>query len=199
MPMSKRSSRALEKAIRLETSGEKVLWTGKPSATAVFRKTLPIWIMGIPWSALTFTMLGILVLAIFFRPPTTRVIPTWEYFMMGAFLIFVGVFVMIGAGMLGAPFWAAWKAGRTAHVITNKRLITVTVGRKIDIKSILPEQLLGFDRQQSADGSGSLTITTGHVRDSDGDRTRLTEDLVGLPDIAKVEKLLRELKARHST
>jgi hypothetical protein len=198
MSKSKRSSKALDKAIRLETSGEKVLWTGKPSTATVFRKSLPIWMMGIPWSALTFTIFAVLVLSIFFSPPARRVIPTWEFFAMGAALIFVGAFVMVGVGMLGAPFWAAWKASRSAHVITDKRLITVTVGRKTEVKSVLPEQLLGFDRQQYPDGSGSLIITTGHVRDSDGGQTRLTEELVGVPDIAKVEKLLRELKALHS-
>ncbi len=199
MSKSKQASEALDKAIRLETSGEKILWIGKPRPTTVFRKTLPIWMMGIPWSALMFPIFAVLILSIFFSPPARRVISTWEYFAMGALLIFVGAFVMVGVGMLGAPFWTAWKASRTAHVITDKRLISVTVGRKIDIKSILPEQLLGFDRQQYPDGSGSLSITTGHVRDSDGDRTRLTEDIVGVPDIAKVEKLLLELKARHST
>lgn len=197
MAKTKALSGALDEVVRRETAGEKVWWTGKPKPTTVFRKTLPIWIMGIPWSALSFTMMGVLVLSIFFSPPPTRVIPRWEYVMAGAFLIFVGVFVMIGAGMLGAPFWTAWKATRTAHVITDKRLITITLGRKLEIKSVLPEQLLGFERQQYADGSGSLIITTGHVRDSEGDTTRTTEELLGVPDIAKVEKLLRELKARR--
>lgn len=186
----------LASAVRQEVRGERIQWLGQPKPSAAFRSATPVWLMGVPWSALTFTIFGALVLAVFFGKAPVRVIPQWEYAAMGAALIFTGAFALVGLGMLLAPIWAWWKARHTVHVITDKRLATLTTGRSTRIRSVLPHQLLRFERKERADHSGSLRIVTGYAKDSDGDRTEFSEDLVGIPDVSKVEQLLRRMQVR---
>lgn len=158
-----------------------------------FRSAMPMWFMGVPWSALMLTLFGVLCAAIFWAKPPTREIHQFEYFAMGAAFLFTGAFTLLGLGMLGYPFWAAGKARRTVHVITDKRLITLTAGRHTEIRSVEPHQIVSYQRSERADGSGSLRLVTGYEKDSDGDRVEMTEHLIGIPEVAKVERLLREL------
>jgi len=185
----------LAAAAKRETRGELVRWIGRPSSAVAFRASLPIWLMGVPWSALMFTIFGVLLAAVFSGKSPTRQIPQWEYFAMGAAILFTGGFVLIGLGMLATPPFAAWKARRTAYVITDKRLLTITTGRRTTIRSVEPHRLLSLQRNEHANGSGTLTIVTGHAKGSDGDRMDLSEQLIGVPDVAKAERLLRALAA----
>ncbi|MGQ0673314.1 MAG: hypothetical protein ACT4N2_10625 [Hyphomicrobium sp.] len=184
----------LAAAIKQETRGEVVRWIGRPKARTAFLQTLPIWLMGVPWSALMFTIFGVLVLSVTADVPSTRTIPTGEYIAMGAVLIFAGAFVLVGAGMLLAPFWAAWKARRTAHIITDRRLLTITQGRSITVKSVPPDQLRTFERTERPDGHGSLKIVTGYAKDSDGDRVEQSEHLLGVASVSEAERLLVALR-----
>lgn len=50
-------------AIVAETRGEIVTRAGRPTPSGAFWRTTPIWLMGIPWSALTFGIFGALLAA----------------------------------------------------------------------------------------------------------------------------------------
>lgn len=183
----------LNKALRRETQGEIIRWSGRPNPMAAFRATLPIWIMGVPWSAIMFTIMATFVVSVLNGKPPTRTVPVWEYAMAGAVFLFISVFVLIGLAMLLAPFWAWWQARNTIHVITSDRLLTLIAGRKLTTRSIPPHQILRIERQQRKDGSGTLRVTTGFKTDSDGDKIELTEDLIGVPKVAAAERHLVDL------
>ncbi|HRD76583.1 MAG TPA: hypothetical protein PK264_11680 [Hyphomicrobiaceae bacterium] len=188
---------ALKAAVEKETRGEAIRWIGRPRPTSAFAHAAPIWAMGIPWSALTFSIFGVLLLAIFAGKPPKRIIPVWEYWAMGAAVVFAGSFALIGAAMLLSPFHAAWTARRTAHIITDRRLITLTSGRSTSVRSFGPAEVLLIERRQHADGSGTLHVVTGFKRDSDGDKIEQRETLVGVADVAKAEVLLRSLRSER--
>lgn len=188
--------RHLAAAAKRETQGEIIRWIGQPSPGTSFSTATPIWLMGVPWSALTFTIFGVLVAAVLSGPPPQRAVPAWEYAAMVAALLFTGAFALLGAGMMLAPFWAAWKAHQTIHVITDKRLVTIAAGRATRIVSVLPREIRSLVRTERTDGGGSLRIVTGYGRDSDGDNVERSETLIGVPEVAKAERLLRELQAQ---
>jgi len=183
----------LRSAVERETRGEVVRWIGRPRPMTVLAKAAPIWLMGIPWSALTFTIFGALILAVLAGKPPTRVVHPWEYWAMAGAVVFTAGFVLVGLGMLLAPIYAAMKARRTVHVITDRKLLTITAGRSTSVGSIAPAEILRIDRQQRPDGAGTLRVVTGIGRDSDGDKYERTEELIGVAEAQKAEVLLRAL------
>lgn len=181
----------LRDAVTREFAGEPVRWTGQPSARAAFLRSLPIWLFAIPWTAF----------ALF-----------WEVMALGGFLGFGGPqasrgsslgsvfvlfglpFVAVGIGMMAAPFWMAWRTRRSAWVISARRIACVTLGlRGILVRSILPREIMTFERTELPDGSGSLKLVFGDGRDSDGDKVERSQSIEGIPDVRKVEDLLRAM------
>ncbi|HAI13344.1 MAG TPA: hypothetical protein DCM28_16675 [Phycisphaerales bacterium] len=119
--------------------GETLLWLDQPDGSRMARSSLPIMLFAIPWTAFScFWMLmaskGSLLFAAFGIP-----------------------FVLIGLGMLSSPFWAKRAAGKTVYALTDKRAIIIAGKFKsMTVTSYRPEQLTEMDREQRADGSGSL-------------------------------------------
>ncbi len=105
-------------------------------------------------------------------------------------------FVLIGLGMLLAPFAAFRTARRTVYALTNKRFITITEGRTRHVKSILPDLIRSIERKERPDGSGNLRLILGYEKDGDGGAVTTAEDLIAIPDVRKVENLLMDLKRR---
>lgn len=188
---------ALRTAVERETRGEAIRWIGRPRPRAVFARTTAAWLIGVPWSALTFGIFGSMVAVLVVGKPPTRVVPAWEYLLFLAMTLFTGAFALVGLALLLSPFLAWWKARHTAHVITDQRLLTVSAGRTVGVTSHGPGEILSLDKRQRADGSGSLKVVTGFTTDSDGDRLTLSEHLVAVEDVAKAEVLLRQLQARR--
>lgn len=179
-------------AIIAETQGEVIRWVGRPDPGMMFRRTTPIWLMGIPWLALSGGMFGALIASAFFSPPPQRVIPQWEYVGMGLALVFISAFVLIGLGMMGAPFWVWWTSRRMAYVVTDRRLVRIGWRRRgMEVKSFDPTTFIAMERAERRDGSGTLIITTRLTKDSDGDSSKETEMIIGVKEVRTLDKLLR--------
>jgi hypothetical protein len=187
--------RAAVDAVTAETRGEIVKWAGQPSPRGAFWRTTPIWLMGIPWTALMGAIVFVLVAAVWSGRPTDRVVTTWEFGIMAAMLVFVAAFVLIGLGMLAAPFWVWWKSRRMVYVLTDRRLVRIGYGARREVVSYNPALFVAIDRRQGKAGTGTLTITTRVYKDSDGDSVNDTEMLVGVPDAATADRLMRAMMA----
>ena len=100
--------RLLERELR---SGERVVWSQMPRPVALACKSSTTFLFGIPFFAF----------AVF-----------WTYGTCGGFessrahktswlpwfpLLWGGMFMVIGAGLLPSPLWAYWKALRTVYAI----------------------------------------------------------------------------------
>lgn len=185
---------AARRSVVNETHGEIVRWAGVPSASGVFWRTTPVWLMGFPWLALSGGMLAALVAAAFFSPRPSRAVPMWEYLAMGIGIVFVSSFVLIGLGMVATPFRTWWKARGTVYAITDKRLLRLTSWRRrgaIEAKSFDLTGLHSFERREKRDGSGNLTIVTRVTKDKSGDTSSEVEMLVGVPEVRLAENLLK--------
>lgn len=184
--------------IEAETQGETVRWAGKPDAGRAFRYGFAIYTMGIPWSALTFTLFGFLVAAVFSGNPPNRAVHNFEYLAVGAALIFTGAFAAVGVAMLATPFYVWWKARRTVYAITDKRILTIVTGHTMEVSAISGDKILKLERKEKRDGSGTLKIVTGYGKDSDGDRVEETTELFGVADVRRAERAVEDMRARGS-
>lgn len=187
---------SLAHRITAETQGEIVRWVGRPNPGKVLFRSLPVWLMGLPWLALSGGIFAALIAVIFFSPKPARFVPIWEYGAMGLALLFVGAFLLVGLAMVGFPFWAWRKSQTMAYVITDKRLLRVSekLHGAIEVKTVDPSRIIQMTRHQRPDGSGTLTLTLCVYKDSDGDDTRDVEMLVGVPDVQTAERLLAEFR-----
>ncbi|OYU49735.1 MAG: hypothetical protein CFE31_05120 [Rhizobiales bacterium PAR1] len=184
--------------MKRELEGEEILWAGRPSPLAAFWKSIPILLFGIPFFAFSLAW-ELLSLGIFFNTGVGKVEGPGGI-MNYIFPIFGLPFVVVGFGLMGSPLWAARKATRTVHILTDRRLVTAVLGQKLSIKSIEPKQVFDMTRVEDANGFGTITFSLGTYRDSDGDKLERTEVWLGVADVRDLElKLRRVTSAAHPT
>lgn len=177
---------------------EKVLWAGMPSPWRTALMTTPIFIFGVAWSSFTFgwewIALNVAWAAFFQEPPQGGAgVPL---IMALIFPIFGIPFVLIGIGMLGAPFYAAFKTMCTAHVVTSERLLTVISWPFEEVSSHPVTKVQSLNRKDRRGGRGSLKISFGSRRDSDGDTVETAEWWAGCADVRGAEDAIRNASGK---
>ena len=171
-------------------AGEVMRWSAAPSPARLSRRSLPLVLFGIPWTAFAlFWVAG----ASGFKVPD---------FSHGAgfFPLFGLPFIVIGIGMLSSPYWIRRQAKQTGYFITNQRALILErkLFGRFNIRSFLPSQLDSLERNQLSDGSGDI-IFDREVRSSGNNGTRTTEiGFFGIPDVRNVESLLTSLIQQKS-
>lgn len=193
--------------------GEKVLWTEQPSPRP-----------GFSWLA---------VAPMLFAIPFTLFALFWMAAAGGAlefgggqqplepgriiFALFGVPFVLIGLGMMSAPYWLRPRlrraVERTLYVITDRRAIifdggyygdsglaTLMVGvirlsgKGTNIRSYAPDQLGQIQRIQRDDGSGDVIFGEVLFTSETNGRQQITRSgFFSIPDVKKVEELLKAL------
>ncbi len=185
-------SAEMDERVRSELrDGERLVWTGQPRPSRFAKGALPIVLFGIPWTAL----------AIVWMAAASGLLFGGGNGGMGAFnLIFplFGLpFVLIGFGMLSAPYWMRRKARRTCYALTDRRAILWEAGWRgsVTVRSYSPADLTRIRRVEYPNGDGDLIfdefVTVG--TNSKGHRTTHTQQhgFVGIPNVRTVEDLLR--------
>jgi len=171
-------------------SGEAMRWSGAPSPSRLSRRSLPLVLFGIPWTAFAlFWIAG----ASGFKVPDF-------HHGSGLFPLFGLPFVLIGCGLLSSPYWIRRQAKQTGYFITNQRALILErrLFGRINIRSYLPSQLDSLERNQLPDGSGDL-IFDREVRSSGNNGMRTTEiGFFGIPDVRNVEAMLTSLIQQKS-
>jgi hypothetical protein len=179
--------RWMRDAVTKEFQGEAILWAGRPSASRTFLVSLLIWPFAIPWTAFSLGWMWMALGGWLSGKPS----PSTTHTIMGVVFPLFGLpFVLVGLGMMAAPFLAWRWARKTVHVIGDKRIVSLTVGRKLKVKTYPIGTVVRTERTESRNGSGTLKVVTGVKRDSDGDKVETTEVFYGIPDVRKVERLL---------
>lgn len=179
----------LRAAVVKEFEGERIVWTGRPGAGRAFLATLPIWLFAIPWTVFSVGWTGFALFAglLSGKPPPS----TAQSMMAVVFPLFGLPFVLIGIYMLAMPLRAWLGARNTVHVLGDRRFATVTVGRKLKVKSFMTSAITHTERTERRDGSGTLKVVFGNKRDSEGDKVEEAEVLYGIRDVRKAERLVR--------
>ncbi|WP_293860414.1 hypothetical protein [uncultured Alsobacter sp.] len=172
--------------------GEAVRWAGVPGWFSSALPTLPLFVFGIAWSSLTFSFEGAAVASIL-APGAPSSMGTG----MGIlFLIFGLPFVAVGVVLLGLPFFEATRALMTAHVVTDRRLITVHGGpwRSVEIRPVAA--LTFVVRRDHDDQRGTLRLGFGVEVDGDGDPRSVQVSWRGVPAVRAAEDAVRALAAQ---
>lgn len=156
---------------------ERIAWMAQPIPSRIAKQGLPLVLFAIPWTIFSI------------------------YWIVGAsggglgFAAFGVPFLLVGVGMLSAPYWLRRGAASTVYVITDQRaLIIASNGRgTMTVRSFPPETLGDLHRTQDTNGCGDVIFRTNVSRDSDGDRTTEKVGFVGVQDVKGVEDRLRVL------
>ena len=149
------------------------------------RQGIPLMFFGIFWTA--FSIFWTLAAAGFEVPSFNK---GFDFFPL-----FGIPFVLIGFGLLTAPFWMRVRAGNTAYVLTDKRAIIFSKkGRRFIVKDYLPEELKSVYREESSNGMGSVIF----FKAKDTDTLSSEVGFLSITDVKEVEKLVKTLSGRES-
>ena len=183
---------AIDNALRGElVAGERLIWSAQPIARRL-KAGFGIWLFAIPWTA--FSLLWIIMALMPWMTSTgTPDGIKWSFGIV--FPLFGLPFVAIGLWMLWSPIRAVRQAGSTVYGLTNRRLIRLVSCGNSKVASVLLDQIGPMTRDEAADGTGHLRIQTYSRIDSDGDRITETFEVQGVPDVARLERLILESRA----
>lgn len=180
---------ALEQSLRRELiAAEHLLWRGQPRPGKLARG-FGIWLFALPWTAF-----ALMWEAFAFLPWVTALrTPDWLQWSFGiVFPLFGLPFIAVGLWMLWTPIRALRRAGRTAYALTERRLLRVVDAGEITVASVLLHQIGPIDRREDRQGFGDLRIQTHSTVDSEGDRTTERFEVLGVPGVARLERLILE-------
>jgi hypothetical protein len=179
----------LADAIAREFAGDPPRWTGQSSPRTAFLKSLPIWLFAVPWTAFALFWEALALGGLLGLGGPKAAQGSW---MAMLFVLFGLPFVVVGLGMMGAPFWMARRARRSAWVVSAKRIAQVALTRcGTSVRTLLARSLLSIERTEKPDGSGSLKLLFGEARDSDGDKVERSVTIEDIPDVRRAEALIR--------
>lgn len=182
-------SLALESALRAElATGERVLWSAQPRADRL-KAGFGIWLFALPWTAFSLVWTALAMMPWLVTTQTPEPVK-WSFGIV--FPLFGLPFIVIGFAMLWSPIRAMRQAGSTLYALTDRRLVRLVLTGKREFASVLLDQMGPIDRKQNADGWGNLRIQTHSRVDGDGDRITERFDVLGVPDVARLERLILE-------
>lgn len=173
-------------------TGERVLWSAVPRAS-LLTAGLGIWLFAIPWTAFAIFWVSMALSPWFAaRGPDSPM--EWGFGIV--FPLFGLPFVAIGLWMLWKPVAAMRNAARTVYALTDRRIIALVDGNKREVQSVMVDRIGPMQRRERKDGTGDLSIQTHSRVDSDGDRVTERFIVAGVPDVARLERLIVEAQAR---
>lgn len=190
MTIGRSVSREFRAHIDRELRGERLLWAGQPNPRMALKGFIGIWLFAIPWTAFSLFWETMAVGGWLFG--TAKGLNGWS----GLIMVLFGLpFVGIGIVMLLGPVWAARAARRSIYVLTEQRLVLLTENRSgVTVKSTFPRDIKSIEKSIHGDGTGSLKISFGSTRDSDGNIVEKSETVAGVGNVDELERHLREMK-----
>lgn len=152
---------ALERELRPD---ETVQWHGWQLAK-LDPKQFGMYLFAIPWTAFAVMWTSIATMAIASAGDDGPGFVGW------AFPLFGVPFVAVGIGMLAAPFMPLYQKGRVLYVVTDQRVLKLSLGRELSV-NVVPAERIGLaERREQADGTGVLQLAVKIGVDSEGDRS----------------------------
>lgn len=170
--------------------GEHLLWVGQPSPVRLAMQKLPTLLFGILWTA-----------AIIFMSNMVG----WSFSSSGnfgsfsmIFTVLLGIFFLIGVGMLVSPLWNYFKATRTIYAVTDQRAMIIEQLLSTSVKSYSDDDIQFIERRTSIGDTGDVIFAretrTRRSRSSSGfSRTRTYNvdiGFFGIPEPREVEQIL---------
>ena len=177
-----RSERTIPHELQMKVDSElekdeRIQWIDMPIPHYFTPNSTGAFLFAIPWTAFAvFWMFG-----------------AWNQAKDWSFSLFGVPFILIGIGMLSAPFWAYRKSLKTVYVVTSQRAITFHGGWSTTIRSYPPAKLGDLYRKEKKDGTGDVVISRRAWRDSDGDSQTEELGFLRIERPKEVERMLNQL------
>jgi hypothetical protein len=181
-----------------EFAGEELLWAERPDNRIAVLLSFGVWIFALPWTAFSLFWISVPGAALYeaYAGVDIGAPKGAPDIMMWAFALWGVPFVLIGFGMLLAPYFTWRKGGKTLFVLTGKRLTTLQDGSLVKVTSVYPQEISGLSRTEGPDGRGTLTVSLGYERDSEGGRMPKSAVFGVIRDVRGVEQMVRSLADR---
>ena len=160
---------------------EHVEWSGQPLPERMFWRALPQLLVGIPWTLFAMAWTGIALSGPF------------------PFALFGMPFLAVGAYLLGSPWLERRRAREIAYVVTNHRAMILSAsvdvvarGWRHRVRSFLPP-FGDVERTDWGEGTGDVMFARELVGAGRGGQRTSPLGFFGVPDAARVERLMRRL------
>lgn len=182
-------SAKLDAELRRElATGERVLWQAMPDPRRL-KLAYAIWIFAIPWTLFSLVWTGIALSAFLSALGSQSGNVAW-WGWIGP--LWGTPFIAVGLWMMYQPFKITVDARYTVHALTTQRILTLTARKDRVVKTVSLNRLGPISCTEKPDGWGTISIETGSHRDSDGDKVTDKFEIPGVPDVAKLHRLLLE-------
>ncbi|MDX1962133.1 MAG: hypothetical protein SFX18_03205 [Pirellulales bacterium] len=174
---------------------ERLVWSDQPIPSRYARGVGFIWLFAIPWTAFAVFWTG----GALWMGGQMQNDDGFFGLVRFVFPLFGLPFILVGLGMLSAPYWVRQHARQTIYGITDRRAIVLSKNwlMGLKVRSFRPAELKNIERQEFDDGSGTITFYTRAWRDSDGDHRTDSLGFTAIPNVRQVEELLRAMVATH--
>ena len=163
--------------------GERLLWCGTPRPSRVALQALPISLFGIPFG-------GFAAFWITMAWSTTSRRGS-ALGLENLFPLFGLPFLLLGLGMISAPFWAWLGARRTVYVVTDHRVMIIEGSRARSVRSYEYADVRALIRFEREDGSGDLLFSLPPPGISPAGTNQSRIGFYGIPSVRQVEELMR--------
>ncbi|MGX7953757.1 hypothetical protein ACWPM1_14490 [Tsuneonella sp. HG249] len=171
---------ALERELQ---PGERVLWSGRRLARVSWGG-LGIWLFAVPWTAFSLSWMAGASMGAQAASGTIGVL-SW------AFPLFGLPFVLVGLGMMAAPFLPLFGASRTLFAITDRRVLRIALfGSRLWTKSVELKEIREFSRSEGRNAEGDLRLDLGSTRDSEGDVRKASFSIGTVADVMAADRVL---------
>ncbi len=169
-------------------AGETLIWSARPDPRRMY-VVFWLWAFALPWTLFALFWEGTSLTFFFFG--LVKADPNFRWF-LAIFPVFGLPFVGIGCWMMWKPVAALLDAREQIHGLTNLRIMTLTMRKDKKLVSADLAKIGPIRRKERRDGWGNLIVETGSHIDNDGDRITEKFEVHGVPEVANLERLLRE-------
>jgi hypothetical protein len=164
---------------------EAVAWLGQPSVARFMVRRLGTFFVGIPFFAFAAFWTFMATSGFMAHGQLGKSAFSWFFVLWG------GMFMTIGAGMLLSPLWSWWLARHTLYAITDRRALLIEAPWRRRIQSFMGERLLNLVRVEDGYGRGDIIFERLPIRGSRGRTTIQEIGFFGLENVKHIEDLLR--------
>ena len=165
-------------------SGESIYWAGVANPGRAALTALPAVFFGI-----FFAGFALFWMSMAFRGTHAMSKSAHNAFTSGfsVFPLFGFPFLLIGLGIVLAPFWAFLKARRTVYAVTNHRVMVITGSKSRSVKSFTPADIASVEHRERPDGSGDIMLTTNTlIRTGNNMSSQMKVSLCGVRNVKQV-------------
>lgn len=135
------------------------------------------YIFAVPWTVFSLAWTGLAATAVLASDQIGFGLFAW------AFPLFGLPFIAVGGWMLSRPFVPLWERGRVLYVVTDRRVLKLSIGRELSVKTAPADRIGLVQRSERTDGTGTLSLAIKIGRDSDGDRQTESFDIGLVADV----------------